>query len=172
MKKKVLIVMLLVVIIMVLVIGILFTNWPIIQGKLYSGDHIKMRINLLYNGEKIAVDANNVTCIYEDGNECVVNFDNGVYSVKGGKYGQYRFFISVPGEVLPEYGHELNICLGYINANNWYISESDCTIDLSKQDGVLCGDVMINTACNDGRTTCYDANVGVHEYLLEVEWGL
>ena len=150
---------------------VVIIKFPAIQGKLSSNDHIKLKIRLLFDGKIVEVENKYITCVYETGEVCTVNGNEEIYSVKGGRYGQYKFQISVPGESLQGYDEDVIIHLNYMNANDWYISDSDCTIALSKQNGGLYGTVNINTKYNDGNSIVYDDTQVLQDNTLEINWG-
>ncbi len=168
-SKKILVLISLLVIISVVV---LIVKLPIVQGKLNLSDAIKLKIKLSYNDSDIEVDAGNFMCTYEDGKACNVNYNEGVFSVKGGEYGCYRFYVTVPKGRLNGYDNDLVICLNFMNLNDWYISDSDCRIALTEGNNNLYGKVKINTAYNDGTATVYDEELEVTNNVLEVHWGM
>ncbi len=143
---------------------------PVLQGKLYSGDYINMNIKVMYNGK--IIDKYSVSCT--NPNNEIVNVDkkDSSYSVDGGEYGKYSFRICVEKEDVEGLNDNITINLDYINANNWYISNSDCVINISTQDEAYNCQCEVLTKYNDGTTDKYEDIKGVVDGVVTFTWGI
>lgn len=170
MKRK--IIMLLSIVFILILIIIITINFPIIQGKLYTGDHIKISLTINYNNQKLNLNNLNVTCTYQEKEDCKVTSNNGNYSIKGGEYGKYVFTIMIPKEHLVNYTDDLIIHLNYINTNNWYILNSDCTINLNHDNNILSGDFIVHTKYNDGTVQNDQKEIELTDGIINIDWGI
>ncbi len=154
------------------IIIIIINNLPIIQDKLYTGDRIKINLAVNYNGQKISLDNINATCIYQEKNNYIVKSNNGNYSTKGGDYGKYVFRLIIPKKCIDGYENDITIDLNYINTNNWYISNSDCTVNLIYNNNILSGDFTVNTKYNHGTFEEHQSKIELIDNVININWGM
>ena len=149
-------------------------TYPIIYGKLYSGNHIKLDFAISYEGKQLSTDDFKVECINpEDDNESISK-EGSKYAVEGGEHGAYKFIVTVDAAKINDESIEDNIVieLKYINANDWYISDNNCVIEIQNVDGLLNCDCKINTEYNDGGITEYSKEKPIENGKVEFSWGI
>lgn len=145
---------------------------PVINGKFYSGNRITVSLSIFLDDRELSLDNRNASCTYEN-ETCSLKMENGTLQTKGGHYGEYCFKIIIPAGQLGEHANNLILNLNYLNANDWYISKSDCIIRLyTKEDNTISGNAVINTKYNDNssKVNKYDINESVGE--ISLNWGL
>ncbi len=174
MKKKNIIIisvaLLLLLLLVVTVVGIGF--YPMIEGRFYNGNRITLNASLTLDGKSIDMEKCIIKCTTPQDKEVAVTSDNGKYGVEGGEYGEYTFTITVPNELVEGADKDINIALNYINANNWYISNSDCEINISKHDNGYKASLNTTTKYNDGNTCQYEDTKEIKDYVVEFTWGV
>jgi hypothetical protein len=69
----------LITIVLIVIIMLLITKIPIVEGYLFSGKHITINLSLSLNGEKISLDNLKATCIHEKYKNCPVISENGTF---------------------------------------------------------------------------------------------
>lgn len=145
---------------------------PIIKGHLYAGDHIAIDVTVFLDGKEVSLDNLSTTCSFE--NEiCKVTSNNGVYKTSGGKYGEYLFQLVIPSERLDGYEKDITLNLDYINSNDWYISKSDCRINLyTDGNGTLSGNTTLNTKYNDNTSYNHKYDLKLIDNAININWGL
>lgn len=145
---------------------------PIIKGHLYSGDHIVIDLTIFLDGKEVSLDNLSTTCRFE--NEiCRVTSENGIYKTSGGEYGEYQFELVIPSQHLNGYEKDINLNLNYINSNDWYISKSDCIINLyTDGNGILSGNATINTKYNDNTSYNNKYDLKLIDHAIKINWGL
>lgn len=122
------------IIFVILLMSIFIYNiFPIIYGKLYSGNHIGIDISIYYDEIQISLDDVEIKCVNPDNKVEQVEKKDATYSVKGGKYGRYIFTITIPGTHIKEGEENIIVELQYLNSNDWYISDTDCIINIKSE---------------------------------------
>jgi len=171
-KHKNIMIIPIVLVFIIIIIVIIVNNLPIIQGKLYTGDRIKINLVVNYNGQKLSLDNLNATCIYQKKDNQIVKSNNGNYSTKGGGYGKYVFRIIIPEKYIDGYENDITIDLNYINTNNWYISNNDCIVNLINNNDILSGDFTVNTKYNDGTIEEHQSEIELIDNVININWGM
>ena len=153
---------------------VIYNLFPIIYGKLYSGNHIKLDLSVSYEGKQLEATDFDVECINPQGNIEKVSKDGSKYAVKGGKYGEYKFILTIDGKIFDEDNTEDNIVieLQFINANDWYISDNNCLIEIHNIDGELKCDCKVDTEYNKGTTSNYHIEKTIKNRKVEFSWGI
>lgn len=165
---------------------VVYNTYPIIYGKLYSGNHIKLDLSIIYEGKQLELEKFKIECINPEGDIESINRDGNRYAVKGGEYGEYKFAVTISADILDEeniddntddnidYRREDNIVieLQFINANDWYISDNNCIIEIQNIDGILNCNCKINTEYNDGTSSDYSNEKQIENGKVEFSWGI
>lgn len=173
MKKINLKKMSIVIILVILVIFcVLYSVFPIIYGKLYSGNHIKIDLSIYYEGNQINIDDLEVKCVNPQNQVSQIEKDGSEYSVKGGTYGKYTFILTIPGTCIENGEEDIIIELQYLNSNDWYISDSKCMIDIRNVNGLVSCNCKINTKYNDGTTADYSEEKETENGNVKFSWGI
>lgn len=173
--------------IFVVLLGVvLYNTYPIIYGRLYSGDHINLDLSICYEGKQLEEDDYKIECINPEGKKESISKDAQQYSVRGGEYGCYRFIITICSDVFGETVVELEesgeeyiehikeeviVELQFLNSNDWYISDSNCIIEIENIDGIRNCDCSINTEYNDGTSSEYGDVKQIENAKVEFTWG-
>ncbi len=142
---------------------------PIIWGHIYTGDHIRIHLDLKYQGVDMPLEDLEITLINK---EDKVSSNSGTYSTRGKAYGEYDFRILIPKGYLPGYEKDLTLVLNYMNANDWYISDSYCSINLENEDGMILGDYSVKIEYNDGAKANYEDRVEAINEVVSIHWGV
>lgn len=161
-----------IIVIFTLVIIIYSIGIPRIKGHLYRGDHITINLTVNLDGSAISLNNLNATCIYDNKAENTVNSLDGTYKTKGGRYGNYSFEIIIPKDRLIGYDNDMIIKLDYLNTNNWFISKSDCTIDLYTSENDISGRSFVRVKHNDGTSNEYNKDIELNNNAININWGL
>lgn len=147
-------------------------NNPRIRGHFYTGDRITINLKVISNGHEIALNDLVVTGVYNDKNLDVTS-ENGVYKTSGGNHGEYNFQLIIPKERINEYENDITLQLNYINANNWYISNSDCIVELDlNENGLISAEYSVYVLYNDNSSSEYKRNVEPNNNIINIYWGL
>lgn len=172
MKRKniIIISVALLLLLVVTVVGIGF--YPMIEGRFYNGNRITLNASLTLDGKSIDMEKCTIKCATPQNKEVVITSDNGKYGVEGGEYGKYTFTITVPKELVEGADKDINISLNYINANNWYISNSDCEINIAKDENGYKASLNVTTKYNDGNDYQYEDTKEIKDYLVDFTWGV
>ena len=172
--KKRNIILLIIAILVVICTLAVYNTYPIIYGKLYSGNHIKLDLSICYEGKELESEEFKVECINPEGDIESISIDGNKYAVKGGEYGEYRFVVTIESDILSEENTDNNIVieLQFINANDWYISDNNCVIEIQNIDGVLNCGCKINTEYNDGTSSDYSKEKQIENGKVEFLWGI
>lgn len=145
---------------------------PVIKGKIYNGNRITLDLRIFLDDKELNPEHVSAVCTFE--NEIYnLESENGKFQTKGGNYGEYRFKIVIPVKQNIELKNDLILNLNFLNANDWYISESDCSIHLyTNQNNTFSGNAVIETKYNDksSKTNKYDINEAAGE--INLNWGL
>ncbi|GMQ57197.1 hypothetical protein AN1V17_15920 [Vallitalea sediminicola] len=143
-----------------------------IQSYIFGKDRITIHLKVILNGEEISLDTLSANCTFENRN-CTVNSKTGTYTTKGGKHGQYSFNIIIPLERL-SYKSDVILNLNYINANSWYVSESNCIVYLhTNENGNISADkAIISVKHNEKTSQNYIQNIEFVNSCLEINWGI
>lgn len=187
-KKKVFISLLVLLGLVALVMFSIYSNvFQIIRGKLYSGNRIELDLSIYYNGNLITSDMINVTCTNPEGQKEKVVENVSKYSVKGGKYGKYYFYVTIkkdidnnienneevskinnPKEIIEE---TITLELQFLNSNDWYISKSDCIVEIDSIGGKLNCNCKVSTEYNDGTSSDYYEEKIIEDDIIRFSWG-
>ena len=183
-RKNILII---VTIIVSLLLGvILYKTYPVIYGKLYSGNHIKLDLSIYYKGKQLEADDYKIECINPKGKNESISEEGIQYAVKGGEYGCYSFVITIFSHVMDEKDVEMEtldktyiehvkeeviVELKFLNSNDWYISNSNCKIEIQNIDGLLNSKCVIDTEYNDGTSSEYSKQKQFDNGKVEFSWG-
>ena len=179
--KKRNIIALTIIILVVVCTLVVYNIYPIISGRLYSGNHINLDLSISYEGKQLETRDFKVECINPEGNIEFISKDGNKYAVKGGKYGEYRFLVIISTDILNEENIDDNIEyiednivieLQFINANDWYISDSNCIIEIQNVDGALNCNCTIDTEYNDGTSLDYSNEKPIENGKVEFLWGI
>lgn len=159
--------------IIIIFICFLIIDSPRIQGHIYSKDRITINLTVMLDGKKISLYGLNADCFHES-EKCSVVSENGTYKTRGGNYGSYAFRIIIPSDRLDQYEDNITFNLDFHNTNNWYISNSNCTVYLStNENGDIVGDkATIDINYNDNTSKKYNENIELQDDSLEISWGL
>ncbi len=168
--KTVIIIAVIVVIILLMVV--FFIGIPRIRGHLYTGDRITVNLFVNFDGTAISLKDLNATCTYENKVDTIVNSLDGIYKTRGGEYGKYSFELIIPKDRLIGFDNDLLIKLDYLNTNNWYISESNCIIDLYTGENRIYGSSNVIVKYNDGTSDEYNKDIDMNNSVINVNWGL
>ena len=171
--KKRNIISLIIVILVVICTLAVYNTYPIIYGKLYSGNHIKLDLSICYEGKELESAYFKIECINPEGDIETISKDGNKYAVKGGEYGEYRFVVTIESDILSEENMDnMVIELQFINANDWYISDSNCVIEIQNVDGALNCNCTIDTEYNDGTSLDYSNEKPIENGKVEFLWGI
>ena len=151
---------------------LLLKGYPIVQGKLSFGNRINMAISIFYNGKQISMNEVEVSCKNPNDQPCDIEIQGSKYSVKGGAYGAYTYTITIPAKYMDNRNEDVAIELAYINANSWYISDSNCVITIEEQDGVSSCKCEVETKYNDGTSTDYLKGDEIENGVVQFTWGI
>ena len=162
------------IILVVLLGGVVYKTYPMIYGKLYSGNHIKLDLTISYKGKQLDIDDYKIECINPEGKNESISKQGTQYAVKGGEYGRYSFVITINSNVMDETVtqiEEVIIELKFLNANDWYITNSNCVIEIENKEGLIKCDSKINTEYNNGKLTDYSEEKQIENGKVEFAWG-
>ncbi len=161
-------------IVVVICILAVYNTYPIIYGKLYSGNHINLDLSISYEGRQLKTTDFKVECINPEGNIEKVSKADNKYAVRGGEYGEYTFLVTIDTKIFDEENIENNIVIEFqfINANDWYISDNNCVIEIRNIDGALNCDCTIDTEYNDGTSSNYFKEKQIENGNVEFTWGI
>lgn len=177
---------LIVAIIAVLLGIVVYKIYPMIYGKLYSGNHINLDLSIYYKGKQLKADDYKIECINPKGKNDSISKDGTQYAVKGGEYGCYSFVITIFSHVvdaadveietsdetyIENIKEEVIIELQFLNSNDWYISNSNCKIEIQNIEGLLNSNCVIDTEYNDGTTSEYSKHKQFDNGKVEFTWG-
>jgi len=169
-KRKIILIILFVFII----IGIGFCimiQTPIGQRYFFKGNRITVNLKVFVDDKELSLDQLFATCTFEN-KDCDVTSDSGTFHTAGGNYGLYKFTVTIPKERLDEYGDDILLNLNYLNANNWYISNSDCVIYLKTDNNTLTGKTEVTVKYNDNTSQNYINDVKSLDNSVDINWGL
>mgnify|MGYP003490191933 CR=1 FL=1 len=62
--------------------------------------------------------------------------------------------------------------LKFVNANDWYISDNNCLIEIQNIDGILNCNCRIDTEYNDGTSSNYSKEKPMENGKVEFSWGI
>lgn len=82
--------------------------------------------------------------------------NNGVYTTEGGEYGLYNFVLTIPDA---ENNKTLVVDLDYINANDWYVADIICRIDVGTKNGCYVASADVCCIYNDDSKSEYDFEI-------------
>ena len=170
-KYKVILIVSIIVLI-ILVVIIYSIGIPRIKGHLYGGDHITINLTVKLDGAPISLEGLNATCIYDNKTDNTVNSLDGTYKTQGGKYGSYSFEVTIPKDRLNDFDNDMIIKLNFLNANNWYISQSNCAIDLYASKNIISGSSNVIVKYSDGTSNEYNQEVELNNNAININWGL
>ena len=170
-KKKRIIIIALIIIGLATVVVFLMQSGILhrIYGKLYKGNHIELDLSIYYDGELIPSDNIQVTCINPEGKNELLNNDDLKYSIKGGEYSKYIFAVTIQDT---NYKEPVILELEFLNANDWYISNSNCIIEIQNQDGQLNCNYKISTEYNDKKIEDVYDNKQMEDRKIKISWGI
>ena len=60
----------------------------------------------------------------------------------------------------------------FLNANDWYISNSNCIIEIQNQDGQLNCNYKISTEYNDKKIEDVYDNKQIEDRKIKISWGI
>lgn len=180
-------ILIIVAIVLVVLLGIvLYKTYPVIYGKFYSGNHITLDLSIYYKGKQLKADDYKIECINSEGKNEAISKEGTEYAVKGGEYGCYNFVITIfpyvmdPADVEIEISNgtytehiiqEPSIELQFVNSNDWYISNSNCKIEIQNIEGLLNSKCVIDTEYNDGTSSEYSKQKQFNNGKVEFTWG-
>ena len=172
---------------LVVLLGVvLCKTYPMIYGKLYSGNHINLDLSIYYKGKQLEADDYKIECINPKGKNEAISKEGTQYAVKGGEYGCYSFVITIlshvidatdveietSGETYIEHvNEEVIVELKFLNSNDWYISSSNCKIEIQNIEGLLNSNCIIDTQYNDGTSSEYSKQKQFDNGNVEFLWG-
>ena len=177
---------LIVAIIAVLLGIVVYKIYPMIYGKLYSDNHINLDLSIYYKGKQLKADDYKIECINPKGKNESISKEGTQYAVKGGEYGCYTFVITINSNVMDETVTEIEksdetyidhkkdearIELKFLNSNDWYISNSNCKIEIQNIEGLLNSKCVIDTEYNDGTSSEYSKQKQFNNGKVEFTWG-
>lgn len=168
-KKKIIVIVL--AIIALVAVAIFMTQSNIlhrIYGKLYKGNHIELNLSVYYEGEQITSDNIKITCINPEGKNESINSKDLKYSIKGGEYGKYIFIVTIEDR----FQEDMVLELEFLNANDWYISDSNCIIEIQNQDDELNCSYRITTEYNDETTDDLSGEKQMEDGKIKITWGI
>ncbi|SEW22620.1 hypothetical protein [[Clostridium] fimetarium] len=169
-KHKILVIVLL----LFLILGIAFyfiIKMPRVQSYFFNGNRTTINVKIFIDDKELSLDNLIASCIFEK-KDCEVNSKNGTFTTAGGNYGMYKFTITIPQERLNEYGKDILLNLNYLNANDWYISNSDCVIYLKTDNDILSGKTEVNVKYNDHTSQNYKNDIKSLENVININWGI
>ncbi len=172
MKKKNIIIISVTLLLILVVAVVCIVFYPVIEGKFYNGNRITLNASITLDGKSIDLEKCSVECITPQSREAIITYENGKYGVTGGEYGKYVFNITVPKEFVEGADEDINVTLNYINASSWYISNSDCDIDIIKDDNGYKASLNVTTKYNDGNSCQYEDTKKIEEDTVEFTWGI
>lgn len=162
------------VILVVICAVVAYNIYPIIYGKLYSGNHITIDLSISYEEKQLGTDDFKVECVNPEGDIETISREGYKYAVKGGEYGEYKFVVTIDAKIFDEEYIEDNIVieLKFVNANDWYISDNNCLIEIQNIDGILNCNCRIDTEYNDGTSSNYSKEKPMENGKVEFSWGI
>ena len=169
-KRKIILILLFVFIIIGIGLSIMIQT-PIGQRYFFKGNRITVNLKVFVDDKELSLDQLVVTCNFEK-KACDVTSDNKTFHTAGGKYGLYEFTVTIPKERLDEYGKDILLNLNYLNANNWYISNSDCVIYLKTDNNMLTGKTEVTVKYNDNTSQNYIKDVKSLDNSVNINWGI
>ena len=155
-----------------------YKTYPMVYGKLYLGNHIKLDLSISYEGKQLESDEFKVECVNPEGDIESINKDDNKYAIKGGEYGEYKFVVIIDAKIFDKDNIKNNtedkivIELQFINANDWYISDNNCLIEIDNIDDALKCNCKINTEYNDGTSSDYSNEKQIENGKVEFSWGI
>ena len=161
-----------IIVFLALAITIYCLGIPRIKGHLYGGDHITIDLSVNLDGSAISLNNLKATCIYDNKVDNSVSSTDGTYKTKGGKYGSYSFEVIIPKDRLNGFDNDMLIKLDYLNANKWYISESNCVIDLYRSENDVNVSSYVIVRYNDGTSNEYNKDTVLNNDSININWGL
>lgn len=168
-KKKIIIISLATILSVVAITYFINSNtFEKIYGKLYTGDHIELDLSIYYEGELITSDNIEITCINPEGKNEQIDKEDLKYSIKGGEYGKYIFTVTIEDKVQGDVVLELQ----FLNANDWYISNSNCIIEIQNDNGILNCNYKISTEYNDDTSSELSGEKQIEAGKVEISWGI
>jgi len=169
-KRKIILILLFVFIIIGIGLSIMIQT-PIGQRYFFKGNRITVNLKVFVDDKELSLDQLFVTCTFEN-KDCDVTSDSGTFHTAGGNYGLYKFTVTIPKERLDEYGDDILLNLNYLNANNWYISNSDCVIYLKTDNNMLTGKTEVTVKYNDNTSQNYIKDVKSLDNSVNINWGI
>ena len=171
-KRRNIIIIGIVISIVVLVV-VIYNTYPIIYGKLYSGNHINFDLSISYEGKKLDINDYRIECINPDGNKESIVKDGEMYAIKGGKYGKYYFIVTIDADKIDSKitKEDIIIEMQYLNTNDWYISNSKGNLEITSIDDSLYCSCKINTKYNDGSYIDYSKEEQIENHKAQFSWG-
>lgn len=147
-------------------------NHPRIKGHFYTGNRITINLKVISNGNEVLLNDLAVTGVYNDKNIDVIS-ENGVYKTSGGNHGEYKIQLIIPKERINGCENDITLQLNYINANNWYISNSDCIVELDfDENGLISAEYSVYVSYNDNSSSEYKKNIKSKNNIISINWGL
>ncbi|SEW26783.1 hypothetical protein [[Clostridium] fimetarium] len=169
-KRKIILIILFAFIIIGIGLSIMIQT-PIGQKYFFKGNRITVDLKVFVDDKELSLDQLVATCTFEK-KDCDITSDNGTFHTAGGNYGLYKFTVTIPKERLDEYGKDILLKLNYLNANNWYISNSDCVIYLKTDNNTLTGKTEVTVKYNDNTSQNYIKDVKSLDNSIDINWGL
>lgn len=152
--------------------GYILSKNPVIEGHTYNKDRIEIVVDVFLDGKKVSLESLKSVGSFE-GKECEISSKDGIYKTRGGEYGEYKFNIDIPAKKLGDLKKDIELNLKYINSNNWYISKSNCIINLYTGDnGEIYGNASVFTDYNDGSSYKNTYNWNIIKNVIDINWGL
>ncbi len=165
-------IMIIILVIMLIGVAYFIIKNPRVQSYFYSGDRITLKLKVNLNGKEVSLENIDASCFYNN-EKCEVASENGVYKTPGGKHGLYQFQLYLSQERLNGFNKDISFNFNYINANEWYISNSECEVELfSNEEGGLSGHAIAKVEYNDKSSENYRTEIELNENIINVNWGL
>ena len=180
-------ILIIVAIVLVVLLGIvLYKTYPVIYGKFYSGNHITLDLSIYYKGKQLKADDYKIECINSEGKNEAISKEGTEYAVKGVEYGCYNFVITIFSHIMAatdvekettdetyieHVKEEVTVELKFLNSNDWYISNSNCKIEIQNIEGLLNSKCVIDTEYNDGTSSEYSKQKQFNNGKVEFTWG-
>ena len=144
---------------------------PIGQRYLFKGDRITVNLKVFVDDKEVSLNDLIATCKYEK-NNCDVTSQNGTYKSAGGDYGLYKFSVTIPKERFNEYGNDILLNFNFLNANNWYISNSDCVISIKTDNNILSGKAGVTVKYNNNAPKSYINDIKSIDNSIDINCGI
>ena len=169
-KRKIILILLFVFIIIGIGLSIMIQT-PIGQRYFFKGNRITVNLKVFVDDKELSLDQLFVTCTFEN-KDCDVTSDSGTFHTASGNYGLYKFTVTIPKERLDEYGDDILLNLNYLNANNWYISNSDCVISIKTDNNTLSGKAGVTVKYNNNAPKSYINDIKSIDNSIDINCGI